>query len=70
MNIWMGLSWDFHDPHHQIDVLIRSNYYWNIVTTDTVVGNHGPVAISSKLGWLVSDPLDNYIHPFKSDSQW
>ena len=48
---------DFHDPHHQIDVLIGS---WNIVTGDTIVGNHGPVAISSKLGWLVSGPLDSY----------
>ena len=51
---------DFHDPHHQIDVLIGPKYYWNIVTGDTIVGNHGPVAISSKLGWLVSGPLDSY----------
>ena len=51
---------DFHDPHHQIDVLIGPNYYWNIVTGDTIVGNHGPIAISSKLGWLVSGPLDSY----------
>ena len=42
---------DFPDSPHRIDVLIGSDYYWNIVTGDTIVGNHGPVAISSKLGW-------------------
>ena len=28
------------------------------MTGDTVIGNHGPVALSSKLGWLLSGPLD------------
>ena len=51
---------DFPDSPHRIDALIGSDYYWNIVTGDTIVGNHGPVAISSKLGWLVSGPLDIY----------
>ena len=30
------------------------------MTGDTVVGSHGPVALSSKLGWLLSGPLDSH----------
>ena len=40
------------------DVLIDSNYYWNVVSGDTVRGDHGPVAANSKLGWLLSRTVD------------
>ena len=38
---------NYHDSHKPIDVLIGSDHYWSIVTGDTVVGSHGPVALSS-----------------------
>lgn len=42
----------------EIDVLIGSNCYWNIVTGETTRGDHGPVAVNSKLGWLLSGTVD------------
>ena len=39
-----------------IDILIGSDYYWNIVSGETVHGESGPTAVKSKLGWLLSGP--------------
>ena len=39
-------------------MLIGSNFYWNVVTGDTLRGDHGPVAVNSKLGWLLSGADD------------
>jgi hypothetical protein len=39
-----------------IDVLIGSDYYWDIVGGEMIRGQSGPVAISSKFGWLLSGP--------------
>ena len=50
---------DYRDTHKPIDVLIGSDHYWTVVTGDTIIGNSGPIALSSKLGWLLSGPLDN-----------
>ena len=44
------------DGPDSIDVLIGSDHYWDIVTGDVVRGD-GPVAVHSKLGWLLSGPL-------------
>lgn len=38
------------------DIVVGSNYYWSIVTGDLQRGEDGPVAVSSKFGWLLSDP--------------
>jgi len=48
------------DSKKSIDVLVGSDYYWSIVTGDTVAGDGGPVALGSKLGWLLSGPLNDY----------
>ena len=40
-----------------IDMLIGLDLYWTIVTGDIKQGVYGPVAISSKLGWLLSGPV-------------
>ena len=42
-----------------IDILVGSNYYWQVVTGDIVSGNCGPVAISSRFGWLLSGPVSH-----------
>ena len=42
-----------------IDVLVGSDYYWNFVTGETCRGTDGPVAIRSRLGWLLSGAVDS-----------
>jgi len=41
------------------DVLIGSDFYWQLVGSEIRQGKQGPVAINSKLGWPLSDPLDS-----------
>jgi hypothetical protein len=50
-----------HDRNEAIDVLIGSDYYWQIVIAEMQKGESGPVAVSSKLGWLLSGPLHDSI---------
>jgi len=42
-----------------IDVLIGSDFYWQLVGSEIRQGKQGPVAINSKLGWLLSGPLNS-----------
>ena len=44
------------DEHHcnTIDVLIGSDCYWNFIYGETIRGDSGPVAVSSKFGWVLS----------------
>ena len=44
-----------------IDLLIGSDYYWNFVTGETKRGEEGPVAVNSKLGWLLSSPINETV---------
>lgn len=44
-----------------IDLLIGSDYYWNFVTGETKRGEEGPIAVNSKLGWLLSRPLNETV---------
>lgn len=39
-----------------IDILIGSDYYFEILTGEKVRGDSGPVAVNSKFGWVVSGP--------------
>ena len=49
------------DGDESIDILIGSDYYWNIVIGETVHGQSGPTAVKSKLGWLLSEPMGEKI---------
>ena len=40
-----------------IDIVIGSDYYWNVVNGEAVRGESGPTAVNSKLGWLLSGPV-------------
>ena len=40
--------------NQNIDVLIGSDYYYDVVSGDVVRGDSGPVAISSMFGWILS----------------
>ena len=42
-----------------VDVLIGSDFYWQLVGSEIRQGKGGPVAINSKLGWLLSGPLNS-----------
>ena len=42
-----------------IDILIGENHYWNIIGKHQVRGEHGPVALGSKLGSVLSGPIEN-----------
>ena len=39
-----------------IDILIGTDYYWQVVIGDIIRGDSGPVALNSHFGWLVSGP--------------
>ena len=41
-----------------IDLLIGADYYYEFITGDIVKGSSGPVAVKSKLGWLLSGPYE------------
>lgn len=46
-----------------IDILIGSDYYWDIVTGESIRSEFGPTAINSKFGWLLSGPTkEQYVH--------
>ena len=47
------------DQLRDIDILVGSNLYWNIVTGDVVRAQGGPTAVSSKLGWLLLGPINS-----------
>ena len=38
----------------EVDLLIGSDYYWSFVTGETRRGDGGPVAVRTKLGWVLS----------------
>ena len=44
------------DSQDNIDVLIGSDYYWDIITGEVARGEDKLGAVSSKFGWLVSGP--------------
>ena len=40
----------------QIDVLIGADYYWELATGKTIRSKDGPVAVHTRLGWVLSAP--------------
>ena len=44
-------------PTMEVDILIGSNYYWDLTTGETRRGQSGPVAIRTRLGWVLSGPV-------------
>ena len=45
--------------HDDIDVLIGSDYYWDVITGHVIQESNGLVAVSSKFGWLVLGTVQN-----------
>jgi len=42
-----------------IDVLIGSDQYWKLVTGCVIKGEQGPTAIHTRLGWVLSGPMND-----------
>ena len=40
----------------RVDVLIGCDYYWELVSGDVRRSEHGPTAVHTKFGWVVSGP--------------
>lgn len=40
-----------------VDVLIGSDYYWEVIEGEIIRGTEGLVAVLSKFGWLLSGPV-------------
>ena len=41
-----------------VDILIGCDHYWDLITGRLQRGTAGPVAIETKLGWILSGPAD------------
>lgn len=46
----------------EVNVLIGSDNYWNIVNGETRKGEGGPVAMNTMFGWTISGPVCNVLH--------
>lgn len=53
----MELADEPFDAEGSIDILIHCYYYWDFVMGETRLGDKGPIAVNSKLGWLLSGPV-------------
>ena len=42
----------------KIDLLVGSDHYWDLVTGRVKPGSRGPTAIETKMGWILSGPVD------------
>ena len=47
------------NSNDDIDVLIGSDCYWDVITGHVIRESNGLAAVSSKFGWLVSGPVQN-----------
>ena len=53
------LDEDSNSSDSSVDVLIGSDYYWDVVDREIIQGADGLVAVSSKFGWLLSGPVQS-----------
>ena len=49
----------FNCSDSSVDVLIGSDYYWDVVDGEIIRGAGGLVAVRSKFGWLLSGPVQS-----------
>ncbi len=53
----LSLADSFDRSDKEIGILIGANFYHDFVTGDVIRGGSGPVALASKLGWILSGPV-------------
>lgn len=47
----------------EVDILIGCDQYWDLVTGEVRRGENGPTAIHTRLGWVVSGPVERALIP-------
>lgn len=50
-------DWADEDSKLEVDILIGSDHYWDIVTGAVAKNEGGPTTIHTKLGWVLSGPI-------------
>ena len=70
------------NPALEMDILVGSDSYWNLVTGEVKRGSSVPAALNTRLGWVLSGPLYqqsaapsltvNYVsaHTLRTDTQY
>ena len=43
-----------------IDILIDCDHHWDLVTGDVIRKDNGPIAVHTKLGWVLSGPVEDF----------
>jgi len=64
----LELANSVHCSNQSIDVLIGADFYHNFVLGEVIRGEDGPVAVSSRLGWLLSGPVTTNVNTSISES--
>ena len=44
----------------EVDMLIGSDFYWSLVAGRVRWGRSGPMAVQTKIGWMLSGPVDRH----------
>ena len=55
----LALADTFSSSDKEIGILIGADHYHDIVTGEVIKGSLGPIATSSKLGWLLSGTISS-----------
>ena len=46
-----------------VDLLVGADHYWRVVTGQMRRGRAGPIAVETKIGWILSGPVDLQVQP-------
>ena len=49
------------DNSIEVDMLIGSDFYWQLTTGEIIRGQGGPVAVNTKFGWVLSGPVTSSV---------
>ena len=44
-----------------VEMLVGSDFYWQVTTGETIRGQTGPVPVNTKLGWVLSGPANSNV---------
>ena len=44
-----------------INMLIRANYYWSIIHNQVIETKERPIALDTKIDWILSGPVNNHL---------
>ena len=55
-----SISADENESKVEVDVLIGADYYWHFLTGAIKRGESGPTALQTKVGWVLSGPVNNF----------